>query len=92
MNWEKLTSVEFAEAVKKTDVCIIAFGVLERHGDHLPLGTDYLNGHKIASMAAEIEAAVVFPPFYFGQIYEEVFPRDNNFKTNPLDGCDSRST
>ena len=27
MNWEKLTSVEFAEAVKKTDVCIIAFGV-----------------------------------------------------------------
>jgi creatinine amidohydrolase len=54
MNWEKLTSVEFAEAVKKTDVCIIAFGVLERHGDHLPLGTDYLNGHKIASIAAEI--------------------------------------
>ncbi len=75
MNWEKLTSVEFAEAVKKTDVCIIAFGVLERHGDHLPLGTDYLNGHKIASMAAEIEAAVVFPPFYFGQIYEaKCFP------------------
>ena len=41
----------------------------------MPLGTDYLNGHKIASMAAEIEAAVVFPPFYFGQIYEaKCFP------------------
>lgn len=75
MNWEKLTSVEFEKAVKKTKVCIIACGVVERHGDHLPLGTDYLNGHKIATMAAEREEAVVFPPFYFGQIYEaKCFP------------------
>jgi creatinine amidohydrolase len=43
---------------------------MERHGDHLPLGTDFLNGHRLASRAAEIEPAVVFPPFYFGQIYE----------------------
>lgn len=70
MNWEKLTSEDFAKAVKETNVCIVAFGVLERHGDHLPLGTDFLNGHKIATMAAEKEEAVVFPPFYFGQIYE----------------------
>jgi creatinine amidohydrolase len=48
----------------------MAFGVVERHGDHLPLGTDYLNSHKIVCMAAEKEPAVVFPPYYFGQIYE----------------------
>lgn len=70
MQWEQLTSVDFAKAVKETGVCIIAFGVIERHADHLPLGTDFLNGHKIASLAAEKEAAVVFPPFYFGQINE----------------------
>ena len=70
MQWENLTSPDFARAVQETGVCILAFGVLERHADHLPLGTDFLNGHRIASLAAEREPAVVFPPFYFGQIYE----------------------
>jgi creatinine amidohydrolase len=70
MRWEHLTSADFAQAAKDTGVCVVAFGVLERHADHLPLGTDYINGHTIASMAAEREPAVVFPPFYFGQIYE----------------------
>ncbi len=70
MQWENLTSPEFARAVQETKVCVIAFGVVERHGDHLPLGTDFLNGHAVASLAAELEPSVVFPPFYFGQIYE----------------------
>ncbi len=70
MQWEQLTAPDFSIAVQETGVCIIAFGVLERHGDHLPLGTDYLNGHRLACLSAETEPAVVFPPFYFGQIYE----------------------
>lgn len=70
MQWEYLTANELKEAAKKLKVCIIAFGVIEKHGDHLPLGTDYLVAHKIACLAAEKEPAVVFPPFYFGQIYE----------------------
>ncbi|MFA7367526.1 MAG: creatininase family protein [Bacilli bacterium] len=70
MNWEKLTSPEFKKIVEEVQVCIIAFGVLERHGNHLPLGTDYLNGHKLCTRASEIEPSVVFPPFYFGQIFE----------------------
>ncbi len=70
MQWENLTSDEFSNAVRDTGVCIIAMGVVERHGTHLPLGTDYLSGHAVACLAAEKEPAVVFPPFYFGQIYE----------------------
>jgi creatinine amidohydrolase len=70
MQWEELTAPEFAAAVQETGVCVIALGVLEKHSEHLPLGTDYLLGHKIACLAAEKESAVVFPPFYFGQIYE----------------------
>lgn len=85
MNWEKLTSIEFARAIKEVGVCIIAFGVLERHGDHLPLGTDYLNGHKLVTAASEIEEAVVFPPFYFGQIYEaKCFPGTLTIKPDLL--------
>ena len=70
MQWEQLTSRAFAAAARETGVCVIAMGVVERHGEHLPLGTDYLNAHRIACLAAEREPAVVFPPFYFGQIYE----------------------
>jgi creatinine amidohydrolase len=70
MQWEELTSPEFAVAAEQTDVCVIAMGVIERHSEHLPLGTDYLIGHHIACLAAEKEPAVVFPPFYFGQIFE----------------------
>ncbi|RPI21714.1 MAG: creatininase family protein [Chloroflexota bacterium] len=70
MQWENLTSPDFARAVKETGVCIIALGVLERHGEHLPLGTDFINGHHLACLAAEQVPAVVFPPWYFGQIYE----------------------
>ena len=70
MQWEELTVGGFADAVRSTGVCVLALGVLEKHSEHLPLGTDYLNAHKMACMAAEREPAVVFPPFYFGQIYE----------------------
>lgn len=71
MQWEHLTAPEFEKAVKSTGgVCVIAMGVLERHSDHMPLGTDALNGHKICCLAAERETAVVFPMFYFGQIFE----------------------
>ena len=70
MQWENLTSPDFQKAVEETGVCIVAFGVVERHSEHLPLGTDFLNGHALACLASEVEPAVVFPPFYFGQIYE----------------------
>ena len=65
MRWEELTAEEFEKGVRETGVCVIAMGVVEKHSDHLPLGTDYLVGHSIACRAAEKEPAVVFPPFYF---------------------------
>jgi len=69
MQWEELTAGAFRKAAAETGVCVVAMGVMEKHGDHLPLGTDFLNAHKIACLAAKQEPAVVFPPFYFGQIY-----------------------
>jgi creatinine amidohydrolase len=70
MQWENLTATEFAAAVRETGVCVFPIGVVEKHSEHLPLGTDFLNAHRVACLAAEKEPAVVFPPFYFGQIYE----------------------
>ena len=70
MQWEKLTAAEFRDAVQDTGVCIVNMSVLEKHGDHLPLGTDLFLGYKLACLAAEREPAVVFPPYYFGKVFE----------------------
>ncbi len=71
MNWQDLTAPEFAKAVRKArGLCVVPVGVVEKHGDHLPLGTDYLYASAVAARAAAIEPAVVFPPYYFGQIQE----------------------
>jgi creatinine amidohydrolase len=70
MRWELLTSPQIGRAAQDPGLCVLTLGVLERHSDHLPLGTDYLTAHHIACLAAEREPAVIFPPFYFGQIYE----------------------
>lgn len=69
LRWEELTAPEFAKAVKKTrGVCIVPMGVLEKHGPHLPLGADLLMVRAVAERAVILEPAIVFPPYYFGQI------------------------
>jgi creatinine amidohydrolase len=45
-------------------------GILEKHGPHLPLGTDLLDIRDVVLRAARKEYTIVFPPYYFGQIFE----------------------
>ncbi len=45
-------------------------GILEKHGPHLPLGTDIFECRKVAFTAAEKEYCIVFPTYYTGQINE----------------------
>lgn len=47
-----------------------AFRHFEKHGPHLPIGTDLIDARYAALHAAEKEYAVVFPEYYFGQIAE----------------------
>jgi creatinine amidohydrolase len=68
---EELTSPKFAKAVDQAaGVCVIPLGIIEKHGPHLPLGTDLYESREIAFHAAEKEYAVVFPPYFAGQIFE----------------------
>jgi len=68
---EELTSPQFAKAVELSDgVCIIPIGIIEKHGPHLPLGTDLFESREAATAAAKKEYAVVFPPYFVGQIFE----------------------
>jgi creatinine amidohydrolase len=71
VKWEELTAADFRQAIQQSKgTCLLPFGILEKHGPHLPLGTDLLNVRYASLHAAEQEYAVVFPEYYFGQIFE----------------------
>jgi len=71
VHWEELTAADFRSAIQQSQgTCLLPFGILEKHGPHLPLGTDLLNVRYAALHAAEQEYALVFPQYYFGQIFE----------------------
>ena len=62
VKWEELTTPDFIKAVKNSEsTCIIPIGVMEKHGAHLPLGTDMLYIRDIAVRAAKREYVLVFP-------------------------------
>jgi len=69
--YEELTTPDFVKAVEKSaKTCIIPVGVFEKHGPHLPLGTDLYLSREYVLRAVEKEYAVVFPWYYFSQINE----------------------
>ena len=71
VKWEELTANDFRAAIAKSQgTCLLPFGILEKHGPHLPLGTDLLNVRYVAEHAAQEEYAVVFPEYFAGQIFE----------------------
>ncbi|HTU44245.1 MAG TPA: creatininase family protein [Bryobacteraceae bacterium] len=71
VKWEELTAADFAAAIHKSGgTCLLPFGIIEKHGPQLPLGTDLINVRYVSVHAAEREFAIVFPAYYFGQIFE----------------------
>lgn len=71
VKWEELTAADFVAAIAKAQgTCVLPIGILEKHGAHLPLGNDLINVRYLATHAAEEAYAVVFPEYYFGQIFE----------------------
>jgi creatinine amidohydrolase len=71
VHWEELTAADFKAGIAKAQgTCLLPFGILEKHGPHLPLGNDLLNVRYVALNAAQQEYAIVFPDYYFGQIFE----------------------
>jgi creatinine amidohydrolase len=68
---DELSSPKFVQALEKSGrTCVIPFGILEKHGPHLPLGTDLMQVREMCLRAVAQEYAIVFPAYYFGQINE----------------------
>jgi creatinine amidohydrolase len=71
VHWEELTAADFRDAITRAQgTCLLPIGIMEKHGPHLPLGNDLLNVRYVSLTAAQQEYAVVFPEYYFGQIFE----------------------
>jgi creatinine amidohydrolase len=71
MNWEELSAYEFADAVGTCGgVCLWPIGCLEKHGNHLPLGTDIAVAREVARRAAAAEPFLIFPYYPFGFVSE----------------------
>jgi creatinine amidohydrolase len=71
VRWEELTANDFRDGIRQSQgTCLLPFGILEKHGPHMPIGTDLINVRYASIHAAEQEYAVVFPEYYFGQIFE----------------------
>ena len=60
--WAYTNSYDFPALREASQgVCLIPMGCLEKHGLHLPIGTDILKGSRLAYLASQIETACVFP-------------------------------
>jgi creatinine amidohydrolase len=69
--WEELTSSDFVLAVGQSEgVCLIPIGVIEKHAQQLPLGTDVYTAREISKRAAAKEYCIIYPFYFAGQIFE----------------------
>jgi creatinine amidohydrolase len=71
LKWEELTAPDFVKAVERSGgTAVIPIGVLEKHGPHLPIGTDLLDAREVALRGVKKEYSIVYAPYYFSQIFE----------------------
>jgi creatinine amidohydrolase len=69
--WDELTASDWPKAMERSNQTIILpIGILEKHGQHAPLGSDLIKVRELAARATKQEYAVVFPDYFYGQIYE----------------------
>jgi len=62
-----MTVPEVEAFLDKSDMVIIPVGALEQHGNHLPIGTDFLNGVERCKLIAQERDILVAPVLMVGQ-------------------------
>lgn len=68
MRLDEWTSDEFARNVKPDTVVILPVGSIEKHGSHLPLGSDLIQPLHVLKEVCEKTGAVLAPPIPYGVI------------------------
>lgn len=69
--WDELTVSDWPKALARSGgICILPIGILEKHGPHVPIGSDLIQVREWSARATKKEYAVVFPDYFYGQINE----------------------
>src|ERR1700748_937687 len=69
--WDELTASDWPKALAASNqTCILPIGILEKHGPHVPIGSDLIQVREWSARATKKEYAVVFPDYFYGQINE----------------------
>jgi creatinine amidohydrolase len=69
--WDELTASDWPKALEKShQTAVLPIGILEKHGPHAPIGSDLIQSRDLVARAVKQEYAVVFPDYFYGQIYE----------------------
>ncbi len=69
--WDELTASDWENALAASNqTCILPIGILEKHGPHVPIGSDLIQVREWSARATKKEYAVVFPDYFYGQINE----------------------
>src|ERR1043165_3107450 len=69
--WDEITASDWNNALNKSNkTCILPIGILEKHGPHVPIGSDLIRVREYALRATGKKYAVVFPDYFYGQINE----------------------
>jgi creatinine amidohydrolase len=63
VKWEEMLPDEFLDAIDKTPVCYMAYGLAEPHGAYNALGLDWLKAYQLCLKAAQTHGGIVAPPF-----------------------------
>lgn len=69
--WDELVASDWKKAIELSKgTCVLPIGILEKHGPHVPVGSDLIYAEYLSKAATKREYAVVFPEYFYGQIYE----------------------
>jgi creatinine amidohydrolase len=71
VRWDELVASDWKKAIELSKgTCLLPIGILEKHGPHVPIGSDLFHATYISREVAKREYVVVFPEYFYGQIYE----------------------
>ena len=71
VRWDELVASDWKKAIELSmGTCLLPIGILEKHGPHVPVGSDLFHATYISREVAKREYVVVFPEYFYGQIYE----------------------
>lgn len=62
-----MSTAEVSALLTRSDIVIIPIASLEQHADHLPIGTDFINGVERAKLIAQERDVLVAPVLMIGQ-------------------------